>query len=37
MKTTSKPHLGQSIGFALVLAFMSIGVLVLMTLESGRF
>jgi hypothetical protein len=35
MKTSSQPHLGQSIGFALVLALMSIGVIVLMIFESG--
>ena len=33
----SPSHLGQSIAFALVLAFTSIGVIVLMSFESGRF
>lgn len=36
MKVSSS-HLGQSIAFALVLALTSIGVIVLMSMESGRF
>lgn len=36
MKTSTQPHLGQSVAFALVLAIMSIGVIVLMTLASGQ-
>lgn len=36
MKTSTQPHLGQSVGFAIVLAVMSIGVIVLMTLASGQ-
>lgn len=31
------PHLGQSIAFALVLALTSIGVILLMSIESGQF
>ncbi|BAU67039.1 hypothetical protein STA3757_44470 [Stanieria sp. NIES-3757] len=37
MRTSSQNHLGQSIAFAAVLALMSIGVILLMTLESGVF
>lgn len=37
MKVTSSSHLGQSIAFALVLALTSIGVILLMSLESGQF
>jgi hypothetical protein len=37
MRTSYQHHLGQSVAFALVLALMSIGVIVLMTLESGLF
>ena len=36
MKTSTRPHLGQSVGFAIVLAIMSVGVIVLMTLASGQ-
>ncbi len=36
MKVSSS-HLGQSIALALMLAFTSMGVIVLMSLESGRF
>ncbi len=36
MKTSTKPHLGQSVAFAVVLASMSIGVIVLMILASGQ-
>jgi hypothetical protein len=37
MKISSSSHLGQSVGFALVLALSSLGVIVLMSLSSGRF
>jgi heme/copper-type cytochrome/quinol oxidase subunit 4 len=37
MKTSSSSHLGQSIGFALVLALTSIGVIVVMSIASGQF
>jgi hypothetical protein len=36
MKVASTSHLGQSIAFALVLAMTSIGVIILMSLASGR-
>ena len=36
MKTSTQPHLGQSVSFALVLAMMSLGVIILMTLASGQ-
>ncbi len=36
MKTSTQPHLGQSVAFAIVLAIMSISVIVLMTLASGQ-
>lgn len=36
MKTSTKPHLGQSVSFAIVLASMSVGVIVLMILASGQ-
>ncbi len=36
MKTSTQPHLGQSVAFAIVLALMSLGVIVLMTLASGQ-
>lgn len=36
MKTSTKPHLGQSVAFAIVLASMSLGVIALMILASGR-
>lgn len=35
MRTVQSPHLGQSIGLALVLLLMSAGVILLMTFESG--
>lgn len=37
MKVSSAHHLGQSVAFALVLALTSVGVIVLMSLESGVF
>ncbi len=37
MRTAQKSHLGQSIGLALVLALMSVGIILVMTLESGVF
>jgi hypothetical protein len=37
MRTSYQNHLGQSIAFAVVLALMSMGVILLMTIESGRF
>lgn len=37
MRSPYETNLGQSIAFALVLALMSISVIVLMTIESGRF
>lgn len=37
MKTTSQSSLGQMIGFALLLILTSIGVIVMMSLQSGRF
>ena len=36
MKTSTQPHLGQSVSFAIVLAVMSLGVIILMTLASGQ-
>ena len=36
MKTSTQPHLGQSVAFAIVLAIMSMGVILLMTLASGQ-
>ena len=36
MKTSTQPHLGQSVGFAIVLAITSISVIVLMTIASGQ-
>ena len=36
MKTSTKPHLGQSVTFAIVLAIMSISVILLMTVASGQ-
>jgi hypothetical protein len=37
MKISSASHLGQSVAFALVLAMTSIGVILVMSLASGRF
>ena len=37
MKVSSSSHLGQSVGFAVVLALASLGIIVLMSLASGRF
>jgi hypothetical protein len=37
MKVSPTRHLGQSIALALVLAFASIGVIILMSWESGLF
>ena len=36
MKTSTKPHLGQSVAFAIVLASMSVGVIMLMIFASGQ-
>lgn len=37
MRTTQKPHLGESVGFAAVLALMSLGIIALMLFESKVF
>ncbi len=36
MKASSSSHLGQSVGFALVLALTSVGVIVVMSVASGQ-
>ena len=35
MRTTNTRHLGQSVGLALVLALMSVGIILVMIFASG--
>jgi hypothetical protein len=37
MKTSQQTPLGESIGFAAILLLMSMGIILLMSLQSGRF
>lgn len=37
MKTSQQTPLGESLGFAAILILTSIGIILLMSLQSGRF